>query len=313
MLADDILAASGSPMDGMLRGAFAKLGGLIQGAHRFDLSPEVICRFPFARCWFEWPATFSGRAPRKRELEAPVPKRMGALAQCDPSLQRGLITYAWSHPEGDDMGGGPNICPLSVTFDWREHPEPVRDMANSATWHERATEEDWRHMRATYPRIGASTRDDLIAENQRFGMVFSPMLREFIGQALMSGDRFRQYLDAAALDVEGEPPLLRAALMLMNSKNLARTEARTPSAKLNAARVKRRQRPLLDHTHVTIQLSKGLAARAGAADDTRQPHRLHLVRGHFKVRASGVWWWSPHPRGRGPGQPIREQTRHVMA
>lgn len=26
-------------------------------------------------------------------------------------------------------------------------------------------------------------------------------------------------------------------------------------------------------------------------------HRAHLVRGHFKVRKSGVFWWMPFVRG----------------
>jgi hypothetical protein len=25
--------------------------------------------------------------------------------------------------------------------------------------------------------------------------------------------------------------------------------------------------------------------------------RAHFVRGHFKARKSGVFWWSPHARG----------------
>jgi hypothetical protein len=25
----------------------------------------------------------------------------------------------------------------------------------------------------------------------------------------------------------------------------------------------------------------------------------HLVRGHFKVRRTGLFWWSPHVRGKG--------------
>jgi hypothetical protein len=55
-----------------------------------------------------------------------------------------------------------------------------------------------------------------------------------------------------------------------------------------------------------------LAARAGMAGDERNPSRLHLVRGHFKIRASGVYWWSPHARGvTDPRTPIARQQRTV--
>jgi len=27
--------------------------------------------------------------------------------------------------------------------------------------------------------------------------------------------------------------------------------------------------------------------------------RMHLVRGHFKTRSTGIFWWSPFVRGHG--------------
>jgi hypothetical protein len=66
---------------------------------------------------------------------------------------------------------------------------------------------------------------------------------------------------------------------------------------------------LLDYTHIGIRLTRALGARAGMAADPRQAARLHLVRGHFKIRKSGVYWWSPFARGQGTA-PL-DQHRHV--
>lgn len=55
-----------------------------------------------------------------------------------------------------------------------------------------------------------------------------------------------------------------------------------------------------------------LAARAGSASDRNSP-RLHAVRGHFKVRKHGVYWWSDFMRGDPRRGSIRTQTREVTA
>jgi hypothetical protein len=330
MLADDIAASVGGVTDGLYQGAFGALSKHIARAQRFDLAPEVmrsaltisdsaigpqlralpLCRLPFRQCWFEWPGTFSGREAKKRELAAPVPKRMGALVITDDSLQRGSISYAWNHPsDGED--GGINLCPLMVTFDWRADAEPVPDMTDAATWHKRANDDDWTDLAKTFPRVRQSSRADLIAENQRFGVVFNPMLRKFI-EIVTESPSFGKLMQAAMLDIEGEPPLLRAAIMLMNSRNLAVNQPRPIAAKLNKARAKRGAAPLQDYTHVAIRLTRALAARAGHASDRYQPHRLHLVRGHFKLKYGKIFWWSPHTRGvPDPHNPINRQDRSV--
>jgi hypothetical protein len=263
---------------------------------------------PFRSTWFEWPGGFAGIDSVRTDTYAPVPKRMGALVETDESLQRGSIAYAWLHPSR----GGVNICPLGITFDWRPEPEPLDDIARNATWHERASEADWIKLAADFPRIRNSTRQDVIADNMRFGVVVLPELVAFVNRAASVPGAFTKLMVASTKDVEGEAPLLRAAIMLLNSRNLAEHQPRSISPKLNKARGRNRKPPLLDYTHVTIRLSRALGERAGMAADARQPSRLHLVRGHFKIRASGVYWWSPHARGADVGRPIERQRRSVM-
>jgi hypothetical protein len=336
MLADDIAARVGSPDDTLYRGAFGLLSRQIAKAQRFDFAPEVmrsaltiansaigpqlralsLCKLPFDACWFEWPAGFSGLASTRTDLYAPTPKRMGALVMTDASLQRGSISYAWSHSpaqqrrEDDELGIGlVNICPLLVTFDWRaEGAQPVPDITNGVRQFNAASDAVWADMARDFPRVRHSSRDDVIADQHRFGLVVSPIMRAFANYSVDVGVH-EVIMKAALKDLEGEAPMLRAAVMLLNSRNLATTEHKPAPAKLNKARVARGRAPLLDYTHVGIRLTRALAARAGEALDPRHPARLHLVRGHFKIRRTGVFWWSPFPRGAGT-TPLA-QHRHV--
>jgi hypothetical protein len=328
MLADDVIAAAGSIDDRMYRGAFTALAKQVRAAQRFDLSPEVmrsaftishssigaqlralpLCKLPFERAWFEWPAGFTGIASERTDTYAPVPKRMGALVETDASLQRGSIAYVWLHP-----GQGVNLCPLAVTFDWRAEGEPVPDVSMTSRWHRSATDAMWADMAAKYPRVANSRRDDVIADNLRFGVIVNPIMQRFVDYAGTKGEALKFLLEASIKDIEGEAPMLRAAIMLLNSRNLAEHEARPIAAKLNRARARSGKAPLLDYTHVRVRLTRALAARAGMAADARNPSRLHLVRGHFKIRSSGVYWWSPHARGAADAaHPIKQQQRHVV-
>ena len=46
-----------------------------------------------------------------------------------------------------------------------------------------------------------------------------------------------------------------------------------------------------------LKLSAARCRAAAAAGMTEQEMRMHWCRGHFKIRKTGVFWWSPHVRG----------------
>lgn len=327
MLADDLIANGGSLDDRLMDGAFTALGRELKRAQWFDLSPEVmrsaqtvikspidaqlralaLCRLPFPMTWFEWPGNYSGEASSRGPM-APVPKRMGALVTCeDGSFQRGSIVYAW-HQER--MGA--NICPLAVTFDWRAEPEPLADLAGTSEKHPLPSDPYWQRLRELHPRVQNSSIESIIEDNRRFGVIITPWLRRFVGQAFRHGAGGR-FMQAAYSDLEGEAPLLRSAILLLNSRNVTEQVSRPAPPRLNHARRKSGKVPLGDYTHVRIRLSHALADRAGMAADPRSPSRLHLVRGHFKIRRTGVFWWAPFARGHADQGELVRQTRHVAA
>jgi hypothetical protein len=76
--------------------------------------------------------------------------------------------------------------------------------------------------------------------------------------------------------------------------------------KLNASRTRRRKPPLLPYSITMLKLSKA-RERVGTSNavDSRIA-RQHLVRGHFKVRKSGIYWWHHFVRGIGDIPPPRK-------
>ena len=112
----------------------------------------------------------------------------------------------------------------------------------------------------------------------------------------------RQLGEAARNDWTGEPLYWLAAIVLMNSRNAVATEA-SDLERLNRARSKRGKPELLSHTicRISPRLKQRMAHDRRAEGDERTI-RSHFVRGHFKTRKSGVFWWSPFFRaGSQPG------------
>jgi hypothetical protein len=322
VLADDLISAVGTADDRLFLGAFGRLAPLLRQAQRFDLAPEVIhsahavtaspiksqlaalslSRLPFTTTWFEWPGMLLGYPPGYASRpDLYVAKRVGALIRVDASLQRGDMIFAHATPDRRHVV----VMPLMILFDFRETPGPLPNPLGMRSLHDVLTAEELAAYIAKRPASKTDTLADLRALSLRFGFAPNPLTKEYIATRMVAKD----YQDVVN-DIQVLPWLLRAVIMLLNSRNLTAAETRPIAPRLNHARAKSGKTPLLDYTHIRISLSHALAARAGEAADSRNPTRLHLVRGHFKVRRTGIYWWSPFTRGN-PAFGSVQQTRHV--
>jgi hypothetical protein len=91
---------------------------------------------------------------------------------------------------------------------------------------------------------------------------------------------------------------LVAVLLLLNSRNATETGTAPDLRAVNRARVRKGNPPLLPLCPVILDITRRLrAARRAGISATPSDIRAALVRGHFKARRSGVFWWSPHVRG----------------
>jgi hypothetical protein len=118
-------------------------------------------------------------------------------------------------------------------------------------------------------------------------------------------DRMRRPPQAKASSDVG---ILLGIIMLLNTHNGTRQQPANLD-KLNAARAKRRVAALLGYSTVTLHLA-GRRAEGRQWGGTGDAVREHLVRGHFKIRKSGIFWWSPHSRGQ-PNLGTVEKTYKV--
>ncbi|MDD2794632.1 hypothetical protein [Acidocella sp.] len=91
---------------------------------------------------------------------------------------------------------------------------------------------------------------------------------------------------------------LVAILLLLNSRNATETGEEPDLEAINRARTRKGEPPLLPLRPVILDITRRLrAARRAGIPNAPSDLRAALVRGHFKVRKSGVFWWSPHVRG----------------
>lgn len=112
-------------------------------------------------------------------------------------------------------------------------------------------------------------------------------------------------------DVQDEMGHLFATLILMNAKNCVEVAKTEPPVKLNKARSKRGKPELLAYSTVRIELSKSQQRAVKSGIMTREEAQRHLVRGHFKVRATGVFWWGDFMRGDAARGTI-ERRAHII-
>lgn len=87
------------------------------------------------------------------------------------------------------------------------------------------------------------------------------------------------------------------ALILLNCRNAVDIHHVPAPEKLNKQRAKKGRAPLMDHSLVKVHLSNTRKKVYESHGHSAHVARGGLVTGHFKVRKSGIYWWSPHWRG----------------
>ena len=246
------------------------------------------CRVPFEAAWFEWRGVSSDFKPEGPKYDARKPDRFGVLFLTDGADHaRSICVFAWG-----SRGTGVNVCPFAAMMDWSENPdipEALRIMPSEMNLQQ-------------YRKTGTFEKDsdeDIKKIIERGAMIPNPLMATYwMDWMVASGGRKipPEISQMWADDINGEPAFAEALLAVVNSRNLVKiSDDDQDLTKINRARVKRGKPPMLQFRKVTVSLSRGATARSAKSGDGSMP--LHVVRGHFKVRKSGIYWWSPFWRG----------------
>jgi hypothetical protein len=316
---------------------FHYVAGKIKSAQRFLVSEDVrgaiaalLCskpttlieasrfaKLPFDRCWFEWDAP---AVPNLHPGQVTV-RRCGALME-NYGPHGFTVWTAWEYDHD-------SFCARAIS-DYPDMAEIVEKLppynmsslvgaydlssmvAPPIMLSDRAGPERWFQTTPLTSESLNSLRDD---ERNGIRHVLKNPTEFAALQALAGRVCFRvhwethgerkisaQWLDSGDTssvlhDVQDEMGHLLATLVLMNSKNCIQVAPTVPDEKLNKARRKRGKVELLPYSTVSIELTQSQQRAVDSGRISREEARRHLVRGHFKVRATGVFWWGQFMRG----------------
>jgi hypothetical protein len=314
MLIDDLIA-DGAPGSGS---DISCLMPQLRKAQKFVLAPEFAavadvlasdytglvkafehCRLPYIHTWIEVAqadrpmfCTAQMQAPR---FQVP-PKRVGFLLSATREDLSAWRTHIfWSTDNGCS-------CPmLAMDFDMLSEIDTCSTLPTD--------EETRKHFDNSLVLEPGATDShpgwSLATETVRLSMInhVKPVLPDYnvplpIGVPRHHIREFYEALgDLSRADWAGEPAFLLAVIGLLNARNAIETET-VSHPKLNRARIKRGKLPLFEHRILKIahRQHKRVYGEAGSRGDYA-PMRGHFVRGHFKTRRTGIFFWHPHARG----------------
>ena len=253
---------------------------------------------PFKSAWFEWEETSRDLLRRRltQKLDdpyKPLPVRLGFLMECEDGGRRGTVTWVWESPDRNIQPHVPNVSPYDVAWDldavipqadeyvqgmnianlvqmWKDNP--VQHAALLSIW------ETAEHRPSAWGRTWLNT----LSINQR------------------------RFLLA---DIYGEYMGMWAILLLLTAAKPTVEYAEVSRAKLNKARAKRKQPPLLDYHTVTMHIDhRAVAGRPRQPlGYLRKSPRVHLCSGYLARRGDKHWLVLPYVRG--SGEPVERHVR----
>jgi len=301
---------------------FTGLRSRVIRAKKFILSPEVhaaaravhmgrpssieaareFMRLPFAETWFEWqPATGLLRPG------AYAPRRVGMLiigydlppkVASDPQrLRSGAIHLFWHLPLPFDQL---RLSAASLLFDFERKLIPQIYAAYGASIPDasgitaEAVAEGWR-QRPSW--LGDPKELEAIRGRVSETMaVPSPFVLGLLHDQL-SMAQIQDLMDKAMPDWEGEFSFFKSLLILLQCKNAVESRASEPIKASHArTRTQAGKLPLFEHHTIHLKL-RGPERHGEPGAGQHASPRAHLVRGHFKIRKTGVYFWSPFVRG----------------
>lgn len=234
------------------------------------------CRAPFTDTWIEVLDADRWTIKEKLEPGKLKPFRVGILLQSDPQDRLRFIAHLFWSFAAQKQEVSTTI--FSLIGDLSDDPARLNAM---------------RSMRAVY-KLPSNWFDDHVCWYP------SPWCATFAARAMMQlpNDEARKKFSLDQMyDWLGELGFWWKVLALLNTRNAA--EARDVDLSgLNKARARQGRPTFCEHKILRLRLP-GISEqkRSGLSPAQKAHIRGHFVRGHFKQRKTGLYWWSDFFRG----------------
>ena len=299
--------------------AYSILGEKLKNAQRFVLNRDAVmtinsiaestpkrfeqalsvCRLPYPSLWIEFSfkdrldwmteAVNRGLVIEKHEDSSP-PSRLGLYIE-QINKNEIMIIPCWSHPNFNlvsicHMALRINIDPnddVSIPPDLRQEIiQKINNLGSKSSllnkWMNNKEEIEYGYK-----------LESRISE-------YIPYFMRPIWDAIPAGSNYDKLLDLSRYDLKSEWRFALSFLTVINSRNVISIGPETDMVKLNKSRLKKNITPLMSYREIRLNISKIQRNRLGEAYSSRDL-QAHLVRGHWKLRKSGLFWWNPFVRG----------------
>lgn len=293
----------------------------IRKAHKFVLAPDFaqaadelardlgqvakalpFCRLPYPLCWFEVaqvdrPAFKDGLPPDESQG---TPVRVGFLMEATrPDLSAWKTHLLWNFADSDKAGcfGAVAAAKMDMLAGPIKHPERDLSLEERNRLGLAPSQPAWvaasDAVKALMTGCFDSVRPDYGAPEAAIGLAIATLGQDHRAIKAIS----EAYFVNNVRDWAGEIQYIAAMLALLNARNASETKEVDHTA-YNRARQKRGRAPLFSHHLLLIHPRQKARMEAVSGGGEHGAVRQHFVRGHWKVRKSGVFFWRPFRRGR---------------
>lgn len=260
---------------------------------RFSTQLEALqfARVPYRRTWIEVAAAHLKPMRSDEDNGKPLPNRIGYLIESEDDFLSGQIVIAWNH-----RTSGLTVCPFGVVFDHGEVNQlgKLSIVASGASPFSKYSDSE---ILKRFPALSCGhqpLREVAAARvlEDRCGLIAAAYHEGF----WTHDGHHREQIAPFSEDALAEARVVRSMLIMVQCRNAVEIK-KVDQTKLNKAREKGGKSPLYDFSQVTLNPSLKRQCGARILGVSERELRQHLVRGHFKVRKTGVFFWSPHLRG----------------
>lgn len=266
-----------------------------------------ICRMPFPKMWVEF--VYQDREDYYQMANvalnnlatASSPSRLGFyLEQTDDTGRVIDCTIVWRHLKDRNVGGESIVIGgFSIKIDTTpgvQITDEVRANFARAMANPTALEKEFSLARAFDDPID---REAALELETRISMQCATyMLPFWVFMTRHHPEEMEELRKHAVFDCLQEWRFIIGLLTVINSRNVVNYSDPITYEKLNKQRAKKDLPLMHNHREIRLALSRVQRNRTGSGEHIDV--KAHTVMGHWKLRRSGLFWWSPHIRGSGP-------------